>query len=454
MPIFLLLIAGAIDLGRLFYAYVAIVNASKEGALFGAANPQCGGPSECGDPRNVVFHVRTEAGGLRDAGGNELTPTVACLPSASLGSARTALVGCREGDTYRVGVTYDFRLITPILGSLLERRLMLHAQADATVLNQPYVPIPGMSVTKEVQDPDTGKWVRTPSVDKTTGVPSNLEFRVGEWVTYRISVRNTGATTLSGVWTDDDAKSAPKCFAGTLGVGQSAPPCEYRTKLTKAQKSLKNTVTVRADGLSPVVDVAIIDVLASPPILKVAKSVSVFRHGKESTWQSDLTAHHGSKVDPTVWYRLSVTNTGGSPATGLSVDDSAGKLTYGSDCPRPPSTLDPFELWVCYYADTINGTGSFSNTLTVDSRETGAQRDSASVRVQTCTGPDLVVPNLVEDKDGNVRSVAEARTTWKAAGFSLPLSPASGSDGRDVKSQEPTGPFECDAPTTAERVIH
>ena len=30
LPIFLLLIAGAVDLGRLFYAYVAIVDASKD----------------------------------------------------------------------------------------------------------------------------------------------------------------------------------------------------------------------------------------------------------------------------------------------------------------------------------------------------------------------------------------------------------------------------------------
>ena len=41
LPIFLILIAGAIDLGRLFYAYVAITNASKEGALYGASNPLC-----------------------------------------------------------------------------------------------------------------------------------------------------------------------------------------------------------------------------------------------------------------------------------------------------------------------------------------------------------------------------------------------------------------------------
>ena len=99
LPIFLLLISGAVDLGRLFYAYVAIVDASKEGALFGATNPQCGTQAQCGDPMNVVWHVRSEAGGLKDAAGNELTPTVSCLSPGSAKAARAALVrtGIRTG---------------------------------------------------------------------------------------------------------------------------------------------------------------------------------------------------------------------------------------------------------------------------------------------------------------------------------------------------------------------
>ena len=37
----LLLLAAAIDLGRLFYLYVAVENAAKEGAFFGARYPLC-----------------------------------------------------------------------------------------------------------------------------------------------------------------------------------------------------------------------------------------------------------------------------------------------------------------------------------------------------------------------------------------------------------------------------
>ena len=63
LPVLLLLLAAAIDLGRLFYAYVAVENAAKEGAFFGARNPLCddGVNTNCGDPNNVIWHVQNEA---------------------------------------------------------------------------------------------------------------------------------------------------------------------------------------------------------------------------------------------------------------------------------------------------------------------------------------------------------------------------------------------------------
>lgn len=455
LPIFLLLIAGAVDLGRLFYSYVAIANASKEGALFGASNPQCGTEADCGNPRNVVWHVKNEAGGLMDSAGNELTPTISCGPG---NTRRSTLSTCQEGDTYRVSVSFDFRLITPILGSLFEHRLVLHSESDSTVLNQHYDPIPGVGVTKEVWDPDKDEWVRTPTVDPRTGVPSNLEFRVTDTVKYRVTVRNNGATSLSGISVIDDAfKKWPPQGCRNVGVLSAGTEysCEYKVgPLTKAQKDLQNTVTVTVGSLSPVVDVAIIDVLASPPRLEVHKEVRVFRHGQRASWEQDLTVHQSSRVDPTVWYRLRVTNTGGSPATGFTIQDSNGGLSYDADCPKPPSTLDPGETYWCFYPDTLHRTGTFSNTLAADSKETDKQRDTATISVQSCKGSDIVVPNLVEDPNGDPRSVAEARSVWKSAGFTSALDPASGSDGRDVQSQDPRDPFDCASATTGEKVGH
>ena len=453
LPIFLLLIAGAVDLGRLFYAYVAITNASKEGALFGASYPQCGTPNStaCQDPRNVTWHVRSEADGLVDAAGNKLTPTISCGPG---GTTRGSLSSCQEGDTYRVGVSFDFRLITPILGSLFAHHLVLYSESDATVLNQAYNPMPGFSVTKEVKDPKSGAWVRTPTVDPKTGLPTNLQFHVGDTVWYLVTIQNTGATTLTGVAVNDDAvRNWPPSGCrntGSIPVG-GRYSCQYAVSPSKAQEDLQNTVTVAVADLSPVVDVATVDVLARPPELVIHKVVGLFRHGGFSDWGQDLSVHRSPTLDPTVWYRITVTNTGGSQATGLTVRDSDDSL---SDCHGLPNKLDAGQTFTCYYARPLTRVGSDRNTLTVDSKQTGSERDSATVEVGVCKGSDLVVPNLVEDSSGNARSVAEARAIWRSAGFSQALVPSNGFDGRDVASQSPRDPFECAPPTTRETVTH
>jgi hypothetical protein len=148
-PILLLIFAGAADLGRAFYAYVAIENAAKEGALFGSRIPLCDDAGAgCANPNNVVWHVRNELEdqGVHNPNGSPLTPTVQCL--APNGSARN-LRDCAEGDTYEVGLSYPFRLLTPILGSVVGD-LDLRSVSRAVVLNLAFDPSPGASIQKLV----------------------------------------------------------------------------------------------------------------------------------------------------------------------------------------------------------------------------------------------------------------------------------------------------------------
>jgi hypothetical protein len=457
MPVFLILIATAIDLGRLFSAYIAIVNATKEGALYGATNPLCDTHLACADPLNVVWRVRNETGNLRGADGAQLTPTIACVTTNNTKLA--SLRDCRDGDTYQVSVSYDFRLITPILGSLLERRLTLHASADATILNQAFDPIPGLSVTKTVRNPTTNGFERTPIVDPKTGLPTNLELIVGKPVEYQIVVRNTGPTVLTGVTMTDDAFAAgwppttSKCPSrpSTMAVAGTYT-CTYQVTPSQAQTDLVNTVIVAAAGLSEVQDVARIDVVASPPELVVSKGVRAYRSDLKSGFGPEMTVGLSTALRPTVWYRLRVENTGGSPATTFSVSDSFGPLPDSSDCSRPPSSLGPGKTWSCFYPRTFDRAGTVRNTATFHSRESGDIRDDATVIVVTCAGGEIVVPNLVEDPTGQGRRVREARDTWAAAGFTGPFSP-SGSDSDDVTSQDPL-PFACRPPSTSVSVGH
>lgn len=140
LPVFLLLIAVSIDLGRAFYAYVAIENAAKEGAFFGATNPRCdtSGKQGCTDPGNVSWKVNDDLSGLAGS-----TVTVGCLA----GGAPVSVESCKEGNQYRVGVSHPFRLVTPILAAF-GGTWTIKATATSLVLNDafdpnaPSVPIP------------------------------------------------------------------------------------------------------------------------------------------------------------------------------------------------------------------------------------------------------------------------------------------------------------------------
>ena len=132
LPVFLLLVAGAIDLGRLFSAYVSTENAAKEGALYGATNPRCDAPKQgCTDPSTVRWHVLQELGGVTSA-----SPTAECLR----GGAAIAVTSCAEGDRYRVTVRHSFALLTPILAPIFGSTIELRSRATALVVNDAFDP--------------------------------------------------------------------------------------------------------------------------------------------------------------------------------------------------------------------------------------------------------------------------------------------------------------------------
>lgn len=61
LPLLLIILLGIIDFGRVFYAYVTVTNASREGARYGALHPGWIDENDNADPNNVLFHVIQEA---------------------------------------------------------------------------------------------------------------------------------------------------------------------------------------------------------------------------------------------------------------------------------------------------------------------------------------------------------------------------------------------------------
>ena len=185
LPILLLLLGGAIDLGRLFYAQVSISNAAKEGAFYGSTNPGCDQPKTgCVDPRTVSWHIEQEAADL-----TPLSYNVECLHAGS----SVALSACAEDDTYRVNVQFTFALVTPILSGIFGDSIPLHATASAVVFNETAdlsaTPLPaGSSSPSPTPTPQAG----TCTVPEFTGTRAN--DAAGTWS----ATGFTGSVTTSG----------------------------------------------------------------------------------------------------------------------------------------------------------------------------------------------------------------------------------------------------------------
>lgn len=215
LPILLLLIGGAVDLGRLFYAQIAISNAAKEGAFFGATSPGCAEPgSGCTDPRTVSWHVEQETIGL-----SAVSHTTECLHAG----APVSLASCQEDDVYEVGVSYTFSLATPILSGIFGGAIPLHASATSVVLNQTFdssaTPVPGSSTTPSP----------TPSAG-TCVVPDFVGTRANDAAgTWSVAGFSGGVTTSgSGNFTINSqsltASSTQPCSSGITVSSSAATP--------------------------------------------------------------------------------------------------------------------------------------------------------------------------------------------------------------------------------------
>jgi hypothetical protein len=475
-PILLLIFAGAADFGRAFYAYVAIENAAKEGALYGSRAPHCIDDSlqGCGGANNVTWRVRSELAGqgIRNPDGTELTPGVACIA----GGTPVPVSDCESGDVYEVSLTYPFRLLTPILGSIIGD-LDLATSARAALLNDaaavaPNPTLPGLSVDKYVstagadngaeiqtkcqqgQDILGGGYFRSPCYDSSTTEPNDflsLRFESGVDISYRIVVRNSGGVNLTGVTVSDSQGALPgSCFASTtIAVGASLPVCTY-TRVAPAVSGsdltapLENVATADSAETEPVTAGATVTVLKPPARLTVEKHVSPYEDGNDGDGTptfgtaTSLTVTHRPAPQVsggTVWFRLRVVNTGGQPATNLTVTDSRGPLTPSATCPAVPSSLAAGDFWQCRYPVTYTSTTpDFTNTVNVTADNVtplGTHTRQATLDVNACTsGNNRTVPKLIG------LTKAQATAAWIAAGFQAArLTTWTGNDADDVEAQ-------------------
>ena len=144
LPVFMLLFAGALDMGRLYASQIAIANAAREGALEAAQNPTS---FEANQPCNGITN-RVMCRAVGEASGSFVTispsnVSLTCTPSCD----------DQIGYTATVRVQAPFTLITPILAPILGgQTITLSSSQVAAMMTAPNLgpsPSPSPSPTPD-----------------------------------------------------------------------------------------------------------------------------------------------------------------------------------------------------------------------------------------------------------------------------------------------------------------
>ena len=231
LPIFLVMVAGAVDLGRMFYSYVTIENAAREGSFYGASRPECDVASpSCPDPSNVTWRVNQDLSGLQG-----VTWTIQCKDTSGTARANSA---CAEGDSYLVGVTYPFQLVTPILSSIVGTGFNISTSDSSLVLNRAPgaaatpVPTPTPTPTPPPGPTPTPAPTPAPCVNPTVTFTGSPLTGTGPY-TVAFSGSSTG-TPVSWTWTFGDGQTATGASLSTVSHLYARPSndAQYDVSLT------------------------------------------------------------------------------------------------------------------------------------------------------------------------------------------------------------------------------
>lgn len=469
IPLMLLLLAGAIDLGRLFYAFVAVENAAKEGAFFGSRSPLCDDASTagCSNPNNVVWHVQNEAANI----GGQFSTTVACRTPA--GVLVQPINDCLDGYTYQVTVSYPFRLLTPILGSIVNQNLTLSSESQATVISDAFDPsglevlvwasstgadnIAAISTACTQADATNAPTYYYAPCQDASNVNNFLTYPENTTVSYRVRVRNTGNLALTGVtytWSANGTSIAAQGNCGSLptSIGAGAAPayCTFTRSVPAvnpvngfADYTMAATAQGTAGSLSTGLSNGAATVRVVPaPKLAVNLKASPYRLGGIGygtsgsptfpsgplTLQRNASATQAELLSPTGWLYLTVVNQG-SPANAFTVSVTRNGVAVNLPCAVPASLAASGQSGSAFactipQAFAANGLATFVATANATNAiiVAGQQPSVAVTTAASCTGNNRVVPNLVDTltptADGTNKTVLQARTLWTAAGFS------------------------------------
>jgi Flp pilus assembly protein TadG len=137
LPLFMLLLLIAVDFGRAFFSYVALNNAAREAAAYGASGNDDYGYSRATDTTGMLSAAQHEANVQTQTGQGALNMNVTCRDSAGaeITCASTSDMGggAGTGNTITVSLTQRFTFLTPIIGDIFGGGITMNSSSTATI---------------------------------------------------------------------------------------------------------------------------------------------------------------------------------------------------------------------------------------------------------------------------------------------------------------------------------
>jgi PKD repeat protein len=127
VPVFVFLLLIAVDFGRLFFSYVQVTNAAREGAAYAAAAPT--------DTVGIQSRALQEANVQGQAGEHPLVVSATCANTAGATMACSAAPGgTGKGNTVTVRVVEPFGFFTPLINQFLGNGFQIASSSTVAVL--------------------------------------------------------------------------------------------------------------------------------------------------------------------------------------------------------------------------------------------------------------------------------------------------------------------------------
>jgi PKD repeat protein len=179
LPVMLLMLAAALDLGRLFYSRITVNDAAREGALEAARNPTSFlANTACTAANKNTNRVMCRT--LNEAKGGFVTVAPADVAVAcSVTPCPTSPV---LGDTVSVTVTGHFNLMTPLIGVFFGGQDVTFSSTASAQLNvTPATATPIAPIASFTASPTSGQVPLTVTfTDTSTGGPTSWAWDFGD----------------------------------------------------------------------------------------------------------------------------------------------------------------------------------------------------------------------------------------------------------------------------------